>query len=75
MAATAISYGTKEWLAELVSAGWEASVVKRLPVDITAENPDVGVMVTNDEGAGVFVPCPCEHDAIELLEAALGDET
>jgi hypothetical protein len=88
MATTTISYGTEVWLAELLQTGWKARVVEHRPVlhhyHLTLEDdleeavhevtsPDsVGVAVTGPQGAGVFVPCSDEREALALLERVEG---
>jgi hypothetical protein len=68
----AVSYGTREWLAELIRSGWTATVVERRVPGGMGEGfvAGVGVMVTDENGAGVFIPCSCQHEALELLESA-----
>ena len=64
MATLTVSYGTRMWVGELIRAGWIAQVMRY-------SDGDVGVLVTDDKGSGQFIPCGCEHDAIELLDAAI----
>jgi hypothetical protein len=64
MATMTVSYGTKMWVAELIRAGWTAQAMRKV-------DGGVGVLVTDDKGNGQWIPCPCEHDAIQLLDDAL----
>lgn len=64
MSATAISYGTAIWLAELKMAGWTLTASeKRYPF-----TSQVGVLATDEAGSGVFVPCADKTEAYRLLE-------
>lgn len=86
--AVVVSFGTREWLRELVTAGWEASAVslrrpgRRLRLLVAddldtvwqemPERVEFGVLCVSDDSQ-VFVRCASEAAARELLMEILGE--
>ena len=91
MATITISYGTRQWLAELLQAGWEASIVERR--DVRADSPVLLAehlaelnrvkvqpamevgVLVTDGHSGSFIPCATKAEAVELLKSALMEVT
>ena len=87
MATMTVSYATKQGIAELLRAGWKASVVEHLPVtqhyhltlvddleEVVREGHvpgKVGLAVENGKGAGWFVTCASADEAYALLVDAV----
>lgn len=78
----AVTFGTRVWIADLIRAGWTASVSEHRPVgrekrsryvvrEVVTGPARVGVLLRDASGEALFVPTVDEAAARELLEAAL----
>ena len=91
MPTTAYSYGTCTWLATLIEAGWQLSVVEhhtpgqhvtlRLveddfePLDLAAPDLRTVGVMAEKVPDGVFVPTSSKAEAVELLDRAYREVT